>query len=121
MYEDIKSADAVIFGSPIYFYQVTGQAKIWMDRMYPCIDLPEKPGDSFPARYPGKKIVTVYTQGNPDKNAFKSSIDFTDGVFKVFGWDVVDTIVCAGTGAPDYRVPEDLLKKAFEDGKLIVL
>ena len=48
MYDAIKNADAIVFGSPIYFGRITGQAKSWVDRLYPCID------GKFQPRYPGK-------------------------------------------------------------------
>ena len=34
VYQKILSADAVILGSPVYFWSVSGQAKILMDRTY---------------------------------------------------------------------------------------
>lgn len=38
MYEELKDADGIVFGSPIYMHAVTGQTKIWMDRLYALID-----------------------------------------------------------------------------------
>jgi multimeric flavodoxin WrbA len=48
VYEEIKDADSIIFGSPIYFHQITGQARIWLDGMVPMVA-------DFKPRYPGKK------------------------------------------------------------------
>jgi multimeric flavodoxin WrbA len=36
--EEIAEADAVVFGSPIYFFLFTGQFKLMEDRMYSFID-----------------------------------------------------------------------------------
>ncbi len=46
VYEEIKDAPGIIFGSPIYFHGITGQAKMWIDRMFPMIA-----GDDFAPRY----------------------------------------------------------------------
>ncbi len=35
IYKQLESADAVIFGTPVYFYNVTAQAKAIMDRTFP--------------------------------------------------------------------------------------
>jgi multimeric flavodoxin WrbA len=54
MYDEIKNSDGVIFGSPIYFAQITGQAKQWLDRMLPMID------GKFKPRFPAKKNFGLY-------------------------------------------------------------
>ncbi len=35
IYEQLEKADGIIFGSPVYFYNVTAQAKAVIDRTYP--------------------------------------------------------------------------------------
>lgn len=56
MYGDLAEARAVVVASPIYFYQITGQTKLWLDRMFPMID------GEFNPRLPGKKAVTIFSQ-----------------------------------------------------------
>ncbi len=112
MYEDIKSATGIAFGSPIYFYQITGQAKQWLDRMFPMIDMK---GSTPVPRYPGKKTVTVFAQGNADKEAFSASIQSFNNFFTAFGWTVLGSLTCAGTSQniPDLQ---DLLAQAYTLG-----
>ncbi|HEX2927074.1 MAG TPA: flavodoxin family protein [Ruminiclostridium sp.] len=55
MYSDIASADGIIISSPIYMSDFSGQAKIWFDRLRPMF------GHDFKPRYPGKKIVAVFS------------------------------------------------------------
>jgi len=47
---NLASADGVIFGSPIYFGQFTGQMRLFLDRCYSLITL-----TCLPASLPGKK------------------------------------------------------------------
>ena len=110
MYGDIKNADGIIAGFPIYFYDVGGQSKILIDRLFPMID------GGFVPRYPGKKIATVYAQGNGDRDAYSSAIDKTDKVFvDAFGWSLVESfLVCSDKDV------EGLMGKAFEVGRMLL-
>lgn len=83
MYRDIKEANGIVASFPIYFGGISGQAKLWIDRMFPMVE------STFEPRYPGKKAVTIYAQGNADPNLMKTAIDSNDGLFKLFGWDLV--------------------------------
>lgn len=38
LFAEMKEADAVVFGSPIYFFLFSGQFKLMEDRMYSLID-----------------------------------------------------------------------------------
>ncbi len=114
MYEDIKSADGIVAGFPIYFGNVSGQAKQWIDRMYPMV------GDAFVPRFPGKKAVTVYAQANPDSKLFSDAIKTTNGFFKLYGWDLIESLLVYGNTAPDYEIPKELFERAYEAGKKLV-
>lgn len=114
MYQDIKEADGIVATFPIYFYNISGQAKIWIDRLYPMV------APDFSARYPGKKVITIYAQGNGDVSAFQAAIDGTNNIFKLFGWDITKTFVLCGTSNPENKIEESLLEEAHEAGKNLV-
>jgi len=113
--EDIREADAVVFGSPIYFFLFSGQFKLMEDRMYSFID----PG--FNSRLaPGKKAVIVTSQGNPDLSAFEKAADDFAEVLKFLGFEVVDIIRMVNGGAPDAVLARrDLLEKARAAGRAL--
>jgi multimeric flavodoxin WrbA len=50
LYKQLEAADAVIFGTPVYFHNVTAQAKAIMDRMF--LFLPDK-------RLKGKVVAPI--------------------------------------------------------------
>ena len=114
MYEQLKTADGIIAGFPIYFHTITAQGKILIDRLYPML------GANFVPRHPGKNVVTIYTQANPNADTFKAAIEKVDSYFTNFGWNVSESLLAVGTGAPGYVVPEDLMNRAFEAGKALV-
>jgi len=35
LYEKIKNADVIVFATPIYFGEISGQLKVFLDRLYP--------------------------------------------------------------------------------------
>ncbi len=124
MYEAIKEADAIVFGSPIYCYQITGQAKIWLDRTFPMV------GDGFAARHPSKKAITIFAQGSPNPEFGAEGIKVVNNIFTRYGWKLEDSILCCGT--TDFHSEnfemfnsnleefEELSLRAFKDGENLV-
>ena len=106
-FERIVSCDGIIVGFPIYFSGVAGQGKVFLDRLYPMMDA------SFVPRFPGKKVLAIYAQGDPREGAFASSINFANYVFRMCGWKLLDSILCAGTAAEGYEIPEALINRAI--------
>ena len=110
--EDIREADAVVFGSPLYFNLFSGHFKLMEDRMYSFID----PGFRSRLR-PGKKAVIVTSQGNPDLPALEKAADDFAEVLGFLGFEVAEIIRMANGGAPDAVLERnDLLDKAKSAG-----
>jgi multimeric flavodoxin WrbA len=110
--EEIQTSDVIIFGSPVYMWQVSGQTKLFMDRLVPFI----KP--DFTTRLKGKKLMyMVFTQGNPDENAFKLYFEYLENLFSFLHYNVEGTIVATGTmDKNDILQQTDLLERAKEIG-----
>jgi multimeric flavodoxin WrbA len=64
VYSELKKADAVVLGTPMYINQISGQTKLLLDRFYPLTDAEHKP------RFGEKKLVLAYTQAAPLKIFF---------------------------------------------------
>lgn len=65
----VEEADILLFSSPIYWGQVTGEFKCFLDRMYSFLS----PGfhSGSPSRLaPGKKCVLIFTQGHADEDEY---------------------------------------------------
>lgn len=110
--KDMSDAEAVVFGSPIYFYQFTGQFRLMEDRMYSFIDA------GFNSRLrPGKKAIIVTSQGNPDPAAFEKVVTEFAGILERLGFVVKEIISMEKGGAPDAVLErKDLLDKARSAG-----
>lgn len=112
VYSDIKQADSVIIGSPVYMFQVTAQAKTLFDRLFPMMDA------SFRPRFGIKRTVMVYSQGNPDATAFKTAFDTNEAVLKVMGLQVEETIICANANKLNSAAENTkIMARALEAGQ----
>lgn len=111
-YSEINDATGVVFVSPIYFGDIIGQGKMWLDRMFPMLV-----GEAFQPRHPGKRAVTIFTQGDADTDRFSVATERLHGFVNAFGWTLEQSLMCAGTSVPGFTVPGELLGKAFAAGK----
>ncbi len=124
MYKAIAEADAIVFGSPIYYYQITGQAKIWLDRTFPMV------GDNFAPRHTGKKVISIFTQGSPNPEMGAENIKVINSMFVAYGWELEDSILCCGTTNfhseklerydSNLEQFEEISLRAFKDGENLV-
>jgi multimeric flavodoxin WrbA len=112
--QKVKTADDIVVGSPIYMMQMTGPVKNMYDRFFPLMDTECKP------RFGIKKMITVYSQGMDDPQAFDSYFQYTAAMFPAFGFDLIDNIVCTGANDPESAENDAALKiRAYEAGKTL--
>ncbi|WP_323736113.1 flavodoxin family protein [Methanosphaera sp. ISO3-F5] len=105
----LLDADVLVFSSPIYYGQITAQAKSFIDRFYQISRNPEKTLE-------GKKVVTIFTQAQPE-NVFGNYIEsFKTMPFGFMGMEVVGNVTAMGTqNAGD----EEELQKYIDEVKAI--
>lgn len=115
VYEAIKNADAVIMGSPVYMFQVTGQMKMLMDRLYPLLS-----GENgiYDLRYGKKQTVTVYSQGADDSNYFQEYFVYNQKVLDLLGLEAVDHVLCCGANDRRFAAADSaLMQRAYAIGQ----
>lgn len=106
IYAALKSAEALVLGAPIYMGQMSAQAKAFTDRLFAQITPRFSP--RFKKENAGKKLILVWTQGNPDVDKFKEYLDYTKKMFGMLEFDVRDVVVVAGTRSAAASEQEDL-------------
>lgn len=74
VYEYIRKADYIVLGSPVYICQVTAQAKLLLDRLYPLTEINKS---KHTPRFGEKKLITVFTQAAPFSFLFKKYFKYT--------------------------------------------
>ena len=106
LYRALEQADALVLGSPVYMGQMSAQAKLFTDRLFAFI----KPRFSprFTEEHAGKKLVLVFTQGNPDCGMFQEYFDYTKKMFKLLEFEVETVQVVAGLRTEQAAEREDL-------------
>ena len=116
LYGQIRTAEALVLGTPIYMGQMAAQTKMFIDRLVVFL----RPDFSVRLK-PGKRMALAVTQGNPDPGMFKSYIELTTRMISFLGFDIRSTLVANGTRAmDDILAKPDLLDQAFEAGKTLV-
>lgn len=115
VYKEIKSADAIVIGTPIYVHQVSSQTKKLIDRLYPLTDQNHEP------RYGEKKLVMAYTQAAPSKLFFWRYRRYLRKSLKDMGLKHYKGIVVPKCFNKDVVAQDDkTLKKAKKLGKSLV-
>ncbi|MCL1984519.1 MAG: flavodoxin family protein [Methanomassiliicoccaceae archaeon] len=94
IYGSIAHADAIILGSPVYMGQMSAQAKLFTDRLFACSSPRFSP--YFKENGVKKKMVLVFTQGNPDSDKFRTYFNYTRDMFRLLEFDVTGVHVIAG-------------------------
>jgi multimeric flavodoxin WrbA len=110
-------------GSPIYHMQMTGPVKNLYDRLFPLADIDFDPHIMYRPRFAPKKMVTIYSQGDPDPATYESYFEYTSGtLFRAFGLELVENIVCTRAWDPAAAEGDVELKvRAYEAGKALAV
>ena len=115
LYPKLLAADAWVIASPVYWFTMSAQTKIFMDR---CFALLAYGQDAFA----GKRIAIAMSYGDADPfgsgcvNALRTFQD----AFHYTGAKIVGMVYGSAFGAGEIRANESLMKSAGELGKKLV-
>jgi len=107
----VKEADVIVLASPVYFGDVSGQMKLFIDRTY-CFLTPDfhRNPEMSSRLLPGKIGVFIQTQGLPDA-MFTDVFPRYQWVTKLIGIDELHLIRGCNLAKPgDILKQEDVLK-----------
>ena len=117
----VKECEVLVMASPVYYGNISGQLKTYVDRMYSFLI----PGyasspDPHPVRFaPGKKLVFVLAQGQPD-TAFKDIFPNYDYFMKWYGFKESHLIrACKVSEAGAVEARPDVLALAEETARKV--
>ncbi len=110
---DITEADIVVMASPVYFGDVTGQLKCFIDRTFSYL-VPDFLSNPKPTRLTeGKKLVFILTQGFPDGNSYADVFPRYEKFLNYEGFKEIDLIRACGVSAPgEVAVNAELMERA---------
>ena len=118
IYSVLKQADALVLGAPVYMGQMSAQAKTFMDRLFAQITPRFSP--HFKEENAGKKLILVFTQGNPDPDKFKTYYDYTKSMMQLLEFEVKEMVVVAGTRSEAASEKKELPAKMQAIGSALV-
>lgn len=115
IYLKLIESDAWVIASPVYWFNMSGQTKIFMDR---CFGLPAYQHDPFR----GKRIAIAMTYGDEDPFAsgcvnalrtFQDAFGYTES-------QIVGMVYGSAMDAGQIRSNEKVMQEAFDLGKKLV-
>ena len=96
----IREADILIAASPVSYWDVSGQFKCFQDRTFSYL-VPDFQTAPVASRLePGKKLVFILAQANPDANLFTDIFPRYEYFYKIYGFSETRLIRACGVGAP---------------------
>ena len=115
LYRKMIEAEAWVLASPVYWFTMSAQMKLWMDR---CLAFGAYAKDPFE----GKRIALAMTYGGDDPfdsgcvNALRTFQD----AYNYVGAKIVGMVYGSAMGAGDIKTNRALLREAKELGKTLV-
>lgn len=110
----VDQCDVLVIASPIYFLNITGPTKTFLDRLYP-IASPVK------RRFAGKRVIVCLTYGHPDP--IGTGVGHIVSLFKLFFeyFDVSSTFIHASAAEKgDILKNRDVLQTALDTGRTAI-
>ncbi|MBF0102098.1 MAG: flavodoxin family protein [Desulfobacterales bacterium] len=119
--DSVRQADVLVIASPIYYGELTSQMKAFIDRTYSFL-LPDYLTNPNPSRLsPGKQLVFILTQGQPDEKMFADVFPRYDFFFKWYGYQQSHLIRGCGLNDKDAASKrEDLMQLAEKTAQQIM-
>ncbi|MDR1668997.1 MAG: flavodoxin family protein [Oscillospiraceae bacterium] len=82
----IRQADALVLASPIYYWSVTAQLKLAIDRLYPLISV----------KAPVQRAAMLLTCGNKSESVNEGALFMLKRLCDAYGWDNAGAVTAAG-------------------------
>ena len=116
LYPKVREADALVYASPIYWFTVSAQMKLFMDR---CYALGGESDYASEHALAGKRIGIVLTYGGDDpfdSGAINAIRTFQD-TFNYVPADIVDIVYGYASDPGEVKGNHTLMQKAFQLGE----
>lgn len=114
LYEEALQADGLIIASPVYWFSINAQTKLFMDRLYA---LQSNQG----SRLTRKEIGIILTYGNPDalRSGAMNALRAFEDSFRFLRCPIVKVVHGAAGNMGDAQKNETLMQQAYQLGELL--
>lgn len=107
--EDLISADAIVFASPVYYYGISSQLRAVIDRFYAIDGKLHAP----------KRTALLLSLADDSETTANPSVVHYKGFTGYLGWQDAGIVIAYGCTEPDDVLKTDAIAKAKELGKNI--
>lgn len=109
--EKVLAAEVIVYATPIYYYEMSGQMKTLLDRLNPM----------YPMDYAFRDIYMIATAAEEEESAFEKAYNGLQGWVDCFEKAELKGIVTGGGigDANDASNHEVVMMKAYELGKTL--
>jgi multimeric flavodoxin WrbA len=114
LYPQLRDADAIVIASPIYWFTVSAQTKVFMDRWYGL-------GGDGGYELAGKKfgILLTYADADPFASGAVNALRTFQDALNYIGAEIVGMVYGSASKAGAIRKDGKVMKEAFALGKKI--
>lgn len=112
LYSHITESDAIVFGTPVYWYGPTALMKLFLDRFvyFNCPENREK--------IKGTRAIVVAPFEDDDRETAVPLVCLFEKSFAYLEMKLLSTLLVPGVTKPgEVREKREIMKKAFETGK----
>jgi multimeric flavodoxin WrbA len=114
LYPKVREADVIVYASPIYWFTISAQLKLFMDRCYAL------GGDEVEDHgLAGKRIGVVLTYGDDDlfSSGGINAIRTFQDAFRYIPAEIVDIVHASANDPGEIKANEDVMQRAYDLGK----
>jgi multimeric flavodoxin WrbA len=112
LYPKIQHADVLVLASPIYWFTISAQLKLCIDRWYAFQPIRQEV-------WPGKKIGIVLTYGDSDPydSGAVNAIHTYQSMFRYLGVEIAGMVYGSASDIGDAAKQPELMEKAYHLGE----
>ena len=109
--ERVKASDTLVFATPIYYYEMSGQMKTLLDRLNPL----------YPSDYRFRKVYMLMTAAEDEAFVPEKAVSGLQGWVDCFEKaELAGTLFCGGINDPgEASGKKEAQEKAYEFGKAL--
>jgi multimeric flavodoxin WrbA len=111
IYPSLRSADSIVIASPIYWFNMSAQTKIFIDRLYGLIE-PQK----HALREKKIGIILTYGDTNEHSSGAINAINSFKDMFRYIGAEITGIIHGTAMDAGQIKQNKELMDKAYKLG-----
>ena len=112
LYSKLRETDAIVMASPVYWFTVSAQTKVFMDRWYAM-------GGEAGYPFKGKRfgIVLTYADEDPFSSGAVNALRTFQDALGFVGAEIVGMIYGSASEAGEIKKNRNLMKRAYQLGK----